>query len=76
MVRVPMEVREGDNLFEVTEYADTISQAVGIAKGRFPGHDVRVVFPIDGEEFFGGLGTEAAGTDDLGRQRLMPDRVT
>jgi len=37
---------------------------------------VRVVFPIDGEEFFGGRGTEAAGTDDPVRTRLMPDRVT
>jgi hypothetical protein len=76
MVKVSVEAREGDDLFEVTVYADSISQAVGIARGRFPGHDVRVVFPIDGEEFFGGLGTEAAGTDDLGRQKLMSERVT
>jgi hypothetical protein len=76
MVRVSVEVREGDDLFEVTVYADSISQAVGIARGRFPGYDVRVVFPIDGEEFFGGLGSEAAGTDDPVRPRLMPDRVT
>lgn len=76
MVRVPVAVREGDDLFEVTVYADTISQAVGIARGRFPGHDARVVFPIDGEEFFCGRGTEAAGTDERGRQRLIPDRVT
>ncbi len=76
MVRVSVEVREGDDLFEVTVYADSISQAVGIARGRFPGHDVRVVFPIDGEEFFGGRGTEVAGTDDPVRPRLMPDRVT
>lgn len=76
MVRVSVEVREGDDLFEVTVYADTISGAVGIVRARFPGHDVRVVFPIDGEEFFGGRGTEAIETGDPGRQRLMPDRVT
>jgi hypothetical protein len=76
MVRISVEMREGDDLFEVTVYADTISEAVGIARGRFPGQDVRVVFPIDGEEFFGGRGTEAAEADDPGRQRLMPDRVT
>jgi len=76
MVRVPVEVREGDYLFEVVVYADSISQAVGITKGRFPGCDARVEFPIDGEEFFGGRGTEAAEADDPGRQRLMPDRVT
>ncbi len=54
MVRVSVEVREGDDLFEVAVYADTISQAVATARGRFPGHAVRVVFPIDGEDFFGG----------------------
>ena len=76
MIRVSVEAREGDDLFEVTVYADSISGAVGIARSRFPGYDVRVVFPIDGEEFFGGRGTEAVETNDLGRQRLMPDRVT
>jgi len=69
-------VREGDYLFEVVVYADSISQAVGIARGRFPGHDVRVVFPIDGEEFFGGGGTERTGTGGLSRSRLLPDRVS
>ncbi len=52
MVRVCVEVREGDDLFEVAVYADSIAQAVATARGRFPGHAVRVVFPIDGEEFF------------------------
>jgi hypothetical protein len=76
MVRVPVEVREGADLFEVVVYAASISQAVGKARGRFPGHDVRVVFPIDGEEFFGGRDTEAAGTEDLDAPWLLPDRVT
>jgi hypothetical protein len=61
MVRVPVEVREGDDLFEVVVYADSISQAVSMARGRFPGHDARVAFPIDGEEFFGAGGTEGSG---------------
>ena len=76
MVKVCVEVREGDDLREVTVYADSISQAVGQARVRFPGHAVRVVFPIDGEEFFGGRETKAAGTEGLGRPRLLPDRVT
>ena len=75
MVRVSVEVREGDDLREVTVYAASISQAVGQARERFPGRAVRVVFPIDGEEFFGGRETEAAGTEDLDRPRLLPDRV-
>src|SRR4028119_635602 len=37
MVRVHVEVREGDDLREVTVYADSISQAVGQARERFPG---------------------------------------
>lgn len=73
MIKVSVEVPEGDAPFEVVVYADSISQAVGIARGRYPGRDVRVVFPIDGEEFFGGCGTE--GAEDSGQQRLMPDRV-
>jgi hypothetical protein len=76
MVKVSVELREGDDLREVTVHADTISQAVGQARERFPGHAVRVVFPIDGEEFFGGRDTEAAGAEDLDRARLLPDRVT
>ena len=76
MVKVSVEVREGDDLREVTVYAASIAQAVGQARERFPGHVVRVVFPIDGEEFFGGRDTEAAGTEDLDRPRLLPDRVT
>lgn len=75
MVRVSVEVREGDDLFEVAVYADTISRAVATARGRFPGHAVRVVFPIDGEEFFGGRGTERAGTEAGGQPRLLPDRA-
>ena len=75
MVRVSVEVREGDDLFEVAVYADTISQAVATARGRFPGHAVRVVFPIDGENFFGRRGTEGAGTEAGSQPGLLPDRV-
>jgi hypothetical protein len=75
MVRVSVEVREGDDLFEVAVYADTISQAVAKARDRFPGHAVRVAFPIDGEGFFGGRGTEGDGTAVGGRPRLLPGRV-
>jgi hypothetical protein len=43
MIRVHVEVREGDDLREVTVYADSISQAVGQARERFPGHAPRLV---------------------------------
>jgi hypothetical protein len=75
MVRVSVEVREGDDLFEVAVYADTIGQAVAKARGRFPGHAVQVMFPIDGEEFFGGSGTEGEVANNGGLPRLLPGRV-
>lgn len=75
MIRVSVEVGEGDVPFEVAVYADSISQAVGIARGRYPGRDVWVVFPIDGEEFFGGRWTEGDGPQDSSQPSLLPDRV-
>ena len=54
MVKVCVEVREGDGLFRVTVRAESISQAVSIAKGSHPDGNVRVVFPIDPGEFFAG----------------------
>ncbi len=76
MVKVYVEVREGYDLREVTVYADSISQAVGKARDRFPGRAVRVVFPVDGGEFFGGRDAASAGTEDLDARRLLADRVT
>ena len=61
MVRVSVEVREGNDLREVAVYAGSISEAVGIARGRFPGHDVRVLFPIDGKDFFAGVAPKGTG---------------
>ncbi|HEV2741975.1 MAG TPA: hypothetical protein VGV91_02360 [Rubrobacter sp.] len=75
MVRVSVEVCEGDSLFEVAVNADTISQAVATARDRFPGHAVRVVFPIDGEEFFREGGAETDGAEYGGRPKLVQSRV-
>lgn len=52
MIKVSLEVREGRAPFRVEARAESIGQAVGIVKGRYPGREVRVVFPIDSEEFF------------------------
>ena len=52
MVKVCVEVREGAARFRVAVQADSISRAVSIMKGCRPGRDVRVVYPIDPEEFF------------------------
>ena len=61
MVKVCVEVREGDGLFRVTVRAESISQAVSFANGSYPGRDVRVVFPIDPEEFFAGASKATGG---------------
>ena len=52
MIRVCMEVREETALSRATVQAGSISEAVSITKGRYPGRDVRVMFPIDSEDFF------------------------
>jgi hypothetical protein len=61
MIKVSMEVREGAALFRVAVQAESISRAVSIVKGRHPGRDVRVVFPIDPEGFFLGGSKKTAG---------------
>ena len=52
MIRVSMEVREGSALSRATVQAESIREALSIMKGRYPGCQVRVVFPIDPEHFF------------------------
>lgn len=69
MVKVYVEVREGADRLEVAVCADSIDQAVGITKERFPGREVRVVFPIHGEEFFGD------GAEDSSQPGLLNDRI-
>jgi hypothetical protein len=62
MVKVCVEVREGDGLFRVAVQAESISQAVSIVKGSHPDRDVRVVFPIDPGEFFAEAPNATVGT--------------
>jgi hypothetical protein len=52
MIRVSMEVREGAARSRATVQAESIREAVSITRGRYPGRDVRVIFPIDAEDFF------------------------
>lgn len=75
MIRVCVEVREGTDRFEVEACADSISQAVGLTKQRFPGGDVQVVFPIHGDEFFGGRGTSGGETMGGEPAKLLAARV-
>jgi hypothetical protein len=52
MIRVSMELREGAALSRATVQAESIREAVSITRDRYPGRDVRVIFPIDPEGFF------------------------
>jgi hypothetical protein len=52
MIKVSMEVREGAALSRATVQAENIREAVSITRGRYPGREVRVIFPIDADDFF------------------------
>ncbi len=72
MIKVSVEVREGAAPFRVAVQAETIGLAVSIVEGRHPGRDVRVVFPIDPEDFFlGGSEKTKAGSDESRQLRPL-----
>ena len=77
MTRVCLEVREGTALSRATVQAESIREAVSITQGRYPGRHVRVIFPIDPEEFFveGPESTTQNGTRAPVRQGSLLDRV-
>ena len=52
MIKVSMEVREGTALSRAMVQAESIREAVNITRRRYPCCDVRVMFPIDPEDFF------------------------
>lgn len=52
MIKVSVEVLSGISRFEVDVWARSIEGAVGLVNARYPGGDAKVVFPIDGENFF------------------------
>jgi hypothetical protein len=74
MIKVSLEVREGAARFRVGVRADSIDRAVSIMKGRHPDRDVRVVFPIDPEDFFVG-GPRKIEPNGGSSMRLLPHRV-
>ena len=64
MIQISVEVREGGVPFRVAVQAESIGMAVGIVEERHPGSDLRVVFPIDPEEYFL-EGSERPGWDRM-----------
>ena len=52
MIRISVEVRSGAAFSSVAVQARSIEQALRIARARYAGHEVKVLFPIDPEAFF------------------------
>jgi hypothetical protein len=74
MIRVSMEVREETALSRATVQAESIREAVNITRRRYPGRDVRVIFPIDPETFFTDDPADGNGWARLSGERSSTDR--
>ena len=72
MIRVSVEVREGTALSRATVQAESIREAVNITRGRHPGRDVRVMFPIDPEDFFIGGPAKSTQSRAEGNSGMRP----
>jgi hypothetical protein len=68
MIKVHVEVREEDALTSLEVQAESINRAVTIVKERHPSRDVRVVFPIDPQEFFEPSSKKTGAGPSEGRQ--------
>ncbi len=67
MIKGSVEVCNGTARFDVTVQAESIRLAVSSVRGRYPGGDVRVKFPMDPEDFFVEDPAARTGTADLHR---------
>jgi hypothetical protein len=63
MIKISIEVRSGATRFKVGSQAESIEEALEIAKRYSSGKECKVVFPIDPKVFFVG--------DDLGRSGVV-----
>ena len=52
MIKISIEVKSGTARFNVAAQAESIEEALEIAKGYNSGKECKVVFPIDPEVFF------------------------
>ena len=52
MIKISIEVRSGAARFKVASQAESIEEALEIAKRYNSGKECKVVFPIDPEAFF------------------------
>ncbi len=66
MIRILVEVSSGTARFRAVVQAESVEQAVGVARARYPGSEVGVLFPSDPKTFF------AQGLDPSSEQ-VWPD---
>jgi hypothetical protein len=52
VIRISVQVGSETSTLRAVVRAESIQRAVGLARTRYPGSEVRVVFPIDPEAFF------------------------
>lgn len=52
VIRISVEVRNGDACFLIAAWAESVERAVNMVKARYPGQEVSVVFPIEPDSFF------------------------
>jgi hypothetical protein len=74
MIRVSMEVHEESALSRATVQAESIREAVNITRRRYPGRDVRVIFPIDPATFFINDPADGNGWARLSGERSSIDK--
>lgn len=68
MVRIEMEIYGAEDPIRVSARAPSIRRAEDIVRSLYPGSEVRVVFPIDGDGFFADDGHEGIEAEGLGFQ--------
>lgn len=51
-MKISVEVCSGATRFDVAVRAESIQRALSLVRGRYPGGDVQVKFPIEPERFF------------------------
>lgn len=66
MIKVSIEVTNGDDNFMAVVEAESIRQALASITNKYRGCDLRVTFPIDSETFFAREGIEVLRLIDSG----------
>jgi hypothetical protein len=52
MIRVSVEVHSATTQCRVAVWAKSIERAIALVRGRYPGGEAKVLFPIEPEAFF------------------------